>query len=157
MTQLAIAIATLALIADVRTEPLRLKCTLGAGNDGGVQIRWESAHIIDADVHTSLVLEPSASQSPRPASGGYWAPVDLATGRRYGANQPRRLLLRSGRALVAQVSPAELFWDRQISSVWPSRKLHEAVPAGRCSLHLELEEVATTRRARCEVEVVSVC
>jgi hypothetical protein len=154
MTTLALALATLAVVGEVWATPRWLTCTLAAGRNGGVLTHIESARTIDTDVHTTMVLEPSGSQSPGRTSSGYWAPVDLATGQRYGANQPRHLLLRTGRALIADLLPARLLWDRQISALWPSRPLQEAVPAGGYNLHFEVEEVGTTRRARSnDVEV----
>lgn len=85
MTKLGVVLATLAIVGDVRANSPWLKCTLAGGSDGGVEIRVESTRTIDADVHTTLVLKPSSFLPSPVTTEGYWAPVDLATGQRYGA------------------------------------------------------------------------
>jgi hypothetical protein len=131
----ALALATLAAILASSRLPT-LKCTIALGRDGDVHVVVEntSPAPITADVHVTLGME-----SGQGAEIAYWAPVDLGTSRPYGANEPRHMNLVPGGAIKAHLTPTSLLWERSISSVWPNKKLGEAVPKGRYTLHLEVE------------------
>ena len=144
----AIAFVALAIAGGAPAPSPWVKCTVVGASNGIFEVSIESPGAIDTQAHTTIVLEPHAPQPSAPSAADYWAPVDLTTGRPYGANQPRHLILKSGQRLVAALSPTNLGWDRQISSAWPQRTLQEAVPPGRYSLHLEIEDTLSTHRAR---------
>lgn len=143
-----LALALFCPIVEARDGTQWITCTARGRSDGNVQFELMSPTAIDSEGHTHVALEPLNS------GDRYWAPVDLATGRPYGANQPRRIALHPHAPLVATLSPASLLWQRQISSVWPDRKLQEVVPPGRYRLYLEVQGRGDLRARSNKVEVV---
>jgi hypothetical protein len=135
-----LAIALAALAAAGPASPLHFKCSIAATSGGGVVAIVSSSSVpIAADVHISLSLESTAPKTTLDPGTGYWAPVDLDTGLPYGANQPRHLRLRPHETIERVIAPSALSWARDVSAVWPSQELRNAVPNGRYILHLKIE------------------
>jgi len=150
MTRAALALATLLGITTATPVDAPLECSLASQPDGRVKVsvRNRSSRMIEGEVYPVLILEPSSTGSESDRNyNSFWAPVDLDTGRPYGANQPRGLALRPGQVLELAVAPDTLLWDRCISSVWPNQLLAESVPNGLYSLLLNMEGPGIGARA----------
>jgi len=65
-----------------------------------------------------------------------WCPVDLP-----GKNvNPRELIfLEPGKFINFQADLSKLGWDRNESSIWPSRAFHQIVPSGNHEFQLQFE------------------
>jgi hypothetical protein len=127
-----------------------LQCSIGMSAEGRVKIsvRNASSRVIEGDVYPFFILEPSSANSESNRNyASFWAPVDLNTGRCYGANQPKRLVLRPAQVIEVEVAPNKLFWARRISSQWPDHLLENSVPNGLYSLLLEIEGPGSNERA----------
>jgi hypothetical protein len=103
---------------------------------------------MDSDAFTVFILEASPCKEVPKERCSFWAPVDLATGRPFGANQPRHIKLGPGQTVTTVVNPAGLRWERQILSTWPDRKLQEAVEPGTYRLYIEVERTPGANRVR---------
>jgi hypothetical protein len=141
MTRAVLAICILLGTAMAVPVDPPLQCSLGLGADGRVKItvRNVSSGVIKGDIYPAFILEPTSKNSESNRNfGSFWAPVDLDTGRTYGANKPRRITLRPQQVLEVEVAPNKLLWDLRISSRWPNHLIENIAPSGLYSLYLAL-------------------
>lgn len=149
MTRIALVALALAAAASPKASQ-NFRCSIAAASGGGVHVAIESTSSkpIAGDVHVAFTLTPAGPTAAQGVEMGYWAPVDLESGKPYGPNQPRHLTLPPRGVIKKVLVPAKLSWARRISSIWPNRKLAEVVPAGRYTLHLEIEGPPKARKTR---------
>ena len=110
-------------------------CTIAPDERGSVRVALENSSSIDVDATISawLTLESSVPQQVE-----YWAPVDLDSGLTRSENSTTRLTVRAGPS-VYQLLLTRLLWERNVSTVWPSRDLKTVVLPDRYHLSLSIE------------------
>jgi len=128
MTALGLFLTALVTTAAMSTVPVDLECSIAVAQEGRLELRIRNASPFPIDIETYPSVELEALR--KGAGREYWAPVDLETGRPYGANQPRRLRMEPGHVRKFEVVPGDLLWDSVISSVLPDRPLAQVVPSG---------------------------
>jgi hypothetical protein len=134
-------------VASSVDPPLQCSLRIIANGRVAASVRNAASRVIEGEVYTHLILEPSSADSESNRNyNSFWAPIGLATGHPRGANQPERLALQPGQVLKVEAAPDKVFWDRRISSQWPDRLLGDCVPDGLYYLLLEIEGPGRNQR-----------
>jgi hypothetical protein len=151
-------------MAQTKVEPEKVRSRVISCSIQTEQKEWKSAepavvtgqieNLADGplEVRVMPVLSLSTTASDD-LPGGYWSPVDVLHDGPLGTDrQPsaptitaitsRRILLqfkKKGDSINFKFDARHTLWERQISSVWPSRQLFSVVKPGSYDLQLEFE------------------